>query len=588
MDSQGKELAEPHLGSLFAGFGLDVEYTRASGNSLYRLDERGAEVEVLDATGGYGSLILGHHRPELVAEAKRLLDAGTPIHAQFSRRAEANEVAALLNTIVRRETGAAEDFTSIFANSGAEAIEVALKHAELERVVKLTALRDEIAADLDRARAAVLDGAAVVPEETWALLGLAGDDWDPAGGFDRLAAKVTSVNEAAFAAPPVFLTVEGSFHGKLAGSVQLTHNENFRLPFRALAAQARFIPFNDPGAIGKAVDEERVTALHLTVRDGAVTVGERVVPTLAAFVVEPILGEGGIREISPEFAREAQRVFAEAGCPIVLDEIQSGMGRTGSFFASSGIGLRGDYYALAKSLGGGIAKVSVVLLRVSRYQKAFEYVHSSTFAKDSFSSSLALKTLRLLEAEDGAAYRRAAERGAALAAMLERVREDFPEVVREVRGRGLMLGVEFRSQSDAVSGFIRAKYREGVFGWVASGYLLWEHGIRIAPTASASSTLRLEPSLYLTDAEIGRLDAALRALCSVLRNQDALHLLHPVSDRRTPKPRTEIRDFRSVRGDSAVQNPTTPEEFRAFDPSLADLSDETLLSHIERVVSLGE
>ncbi|NEE51064.1 aminotransferase class III-fold pyridoxal phosphate-dependent enzyme, partial [Streptomyces sp. SID8455] len=127
---------------------------------------------------------------------------------------------------------------------------------------------------------------------------------------------------------------------------------------------------------------------------------EREFPVFCAFVVEPIQGEGGIRVLSEEFAREIQEFSAAIGCPVVVDEIQSGMGRTGTLLASSALGLRGDYYTLAKTLGGGIAKTSVMLVRQAYYRKEFEIVHSSTFAKDSFSCHIALKVLELLEADD--------------------------------------------------------------------------------------------------------------------------------------------------------------------------------------------
>ena len=167
-----------------------------------------------------------------------------------------------------------------------------------------------------------------------------------------------------------------------------------------------------------------------------------------------------------------------------------------------------------------MAKISAMLVRQSRYRQDFELVHSSTFAKDSYSCLIAIEVLRLLEADDGAAYRLAAERGDRLAAALASVRADFPEVVKDVRGRGLMLGLEFHDQSDAAAPTVRDHARAGLLGYALAGYLLREHRVRIFPTASATNTLRIEPSIYLTDAEIDHLTTALRALCTVLRDQD--------------------------------------------------------------------
>ncbi|MFD9407338.1 aspartate aminotransferase family protein [Streptomyces sp. NPDC059989] len=506
------ELAEPYLREVLASAGLDVEYVRSEGNTLYQLDAQGQEIPVADFAGGYGSVLLGHNNPEIVAYAKSLLDAGTPIHAQFSRHPYANDLARALNAIVQRELGDDEPYFAIFANSGAEAVEAAVKHAELDRGMRLAAIRADIAAHVESARAAVRGGSAV----------LTGTE-----GFEEQAAEIERKNEEQFSRPPLFLAPEGSFHGKLVGSVQLTHNEGYRAPFRSLAAQARFVPVDQPGELKRIVDEERATLLDLHVVDGAVRVVERALPLFCAFVLEPIQGEGGIKVLTREFAEEIQAVCAEIDCPIVVDEIQSGMGRSGAFLASSFIGLRGDYYTLAKSLGGGIAKTAVMLVRQARYRREFEIVHSSTFAKDSFSSLIALKVLEMLEADGGRVYRIAGERGERLAATLEAVRAEFPTVVKEVRGRGLMLGLEFRDQSDAESPVIREIAQGGFFGYVVAGYLLREHRLRTFPTASAVTTLRFEPSIELSDAEIDRLGAALREVCTILRDQDGARLAPP-------------------------------------------------------------
>ncbi|MFI8828838.1 aspartate aminotransferase family protein [Streptomyces sp. NPDC053431] len=536
------ELAEPHLRQVLASVGLDIGYESAEGDVLHCRDENGRRIPVLDLVGGFGSLILGHNHPEINSYAKELLDLHTPVHAQFSRHPHANELAAALTRIVQREFGTDEPYYAIFANSGAEAIEIALKHAELDRSARLAALSADLTAHLGTARELVRAGKAVVSRDAYGAAGLAqagdpgpgaGGDAAPAGdsrtgaeaAFERLAAAVERRNTELLAKPPLFLAPEGSFHGKLVGSVQLTHNPAVRTPFASLAAQARFVPLDDPGAIRKTVEQEQPEPLlALTVVDGVVTVTERPLPLFAAFVLEPLQGEGGIRPVTREFAEEIRRVADELGCPVVVDEIQSGMGRTGAFFAGSHIGLHGDYITLAKSLGGGLAKISATLIRASRYRQEFEIVHSSTFAKDGFSTLIALKTLSLLEAGDGAAYRTAEERGTRLKTMLLGIQADYPDVVKEVRGRGLMLGVEFHDQSGSTSEALQATARAGFFGFTLAGYLLRAHQVRAFPTASAVNTLRLEPSIGLTDAQIDQVETAFRAACALLRAQDGHRL----------------------------------------------------------------
>ncbi|WP_351234345.1 aminotransferase class III-fold pyridoxal phosphate-dependent enzyme [Streptomyces sp. NPDC002133] len=516
------ELAEPYLLSVLSSAGLDIEYSRAEGNTLYSVDEDGREFSVLDLAGGYGSLLLGHNNPEITAYATSLLEARTPVLTQFSRHSPANELAAELNRIIHRELGTDEAYYAIFANTGAEAVEAAVKHAEMDRVMRLGAIGEEIAAHIEQARAAVSGGSAVVAAGVDGSVGTGSagrTDIADVADFDELVAALTRANAEQFSRPPVLLAPEGSFHGKLVGSVQLTHNEGYRAPFRALAAQARFVPLDQPETLRKTVDEERGILLDLVVENGVVRTVERPAPVFCAFVLEPIQGEGGIREVSRAYAEEIQRICAEIDCPVIVDEIQSGMGRTGSFLAGSQIGLRGDYYVLAKSMGGGLAKTSVMLVREARYRREFEMVHSSTFAKDGFSTLIALKVLELLEADGGRLYRRAAEVGGRLLAALESVRADFPDVVNDVRGRGLIAGLEFRDQGDAASEALREPARAGLFGYVLAGWLLQDHRIRTFPTASAVNTLRFEPSVQLTDADIDHVEGALREVCTRIRRQ---------------------------------------------------------------------
>ncbi|ONI87641.1 aspartate aminotransferase family protein [Saccharothrix sp. ALI-22-I] len=496
-----RELAEPYLLGVLATAGLDVEYTRGEGDTLY-YERDGQEVAALDFVGGYGSTLLGHGNTEVVEHARALLAAGTPIHAQFSRHSYANDVAAELNRIVKRELDDDESYYAIFANSGAEAIEAAMKHAEFERFVRVGTLRAEVEANIAAATAAVDRGEVSAPD-------LAGQ-----------VAGVVRHNEELAGRSPVYLAPIGSFHGKLAGSVQLTFNPDYRAVFRAMAAQARFVPVDVPGALRKAVDEERVAALDLVVVDGAVRVVERDFPLFVAAVLEPIQGEGGIHELPREFVADVQAVSAELGIPVIVDEIQSGMGRTGRFLSSAHLGLRGDYFALAKSLGGGVAKAAVLLIRESRYLRDFEMMHSSTFAKDSFSCLIARKTLEILERDDGAVYRLAAERGGKLLDVLRDVRARFPDVVKDVRGRGLMAGLEFHDQSASGSPELRGVAGSGFFGYFVAGYLLREHGIRLFPTSSAVDTLRFEPSVYVTDEELERLRTALLDTCRSIHELD--------------------------------------------------------------------
>ena len=506
------ELAEPYMFGWLASLGLGVEYTRSQKDSLYYRDTSGAEIEVLDLVGGYGSTIHGHNNPEIIEYTKSLLDSGSPIHAQFSRHPYANDLAWTLNTILHREFGVDEHYQVIFANSGAEANEVAIKHAEMDRVLKIGEALAEVEAHIEAAIAAAAAGATVEASPL------------PGSDLDEVVAALRAANAERAATPPVYLAPEGSFHGKLAGSIQLTHNVAYRTPFTAMAAPCRFVPL-DADAVSAAIAAESRTLLDLAVDGGVIRVIERPLPVISAYVLEPIQGEAGIRLLDADAVARVRERLDASGIPVIVDEVQSGMGRSGAFFAASHLGLRGDYITLAKSLGGGVAKAAVTLIRSSIYRTDFELLHTSTYAKDSLSTLVALRAVEMLEADGGAAYRLAAERGDKLLAMLHSLRGEFGDVVKDVRGKGLMTGLEFHDLSGSDSDIIAEQAKGGLIGYMFSGYLLREHNMRVFPTASATSTLRFEPSIHITDEEIARTETGLRALIGLIRDEDGKTLL---------------------------------------------------------------
>jgi acetylornithine/succinyldiaminopimelate/putrescine aminotransferase/predicted amino acid dehydrogenase len=590
--SNYQQYVKPHLSKLLAALGLDIAYTRAVGDTLYYRDRHGEEIPVLDLLGGYGSLIFGHNHPDIAATAKSLIEQQVPVHAQFSLRERAGDLAKRLSQMVQRELGSDEEFNVTFANSGAEAIEVAIKHAELDRILKLQTLLDDVSLNIERVQKAIRHGTAKVPVDVYRHSPIREQVFD-VRGFEELIVGLVSHNTTQLVKRPIFLVMEKSFHGKLIGSVQLTYNKNFRRPFQYFGLNTRFISPNDPDQLRRVLAEERIVLYDLDVQDGLVRVVEREIPIFAAFLVEPIQGEGGINILDADFAKLIRKTCNELDCPLIIDEIQSGMGRSGSFLASTLVPLKGDYYTLSKSLGGGLAKISATLIRQSRLRKEFSLVHSSTFAEDDFSSGIALKVLDMLEADDGRAYGRVRDSAAKLRAAFERVRAAYPDVVRDVRGQGLFIGVEFHSQKNASSIIIRGSAYNDSLGYLMSGYLLHQERIRVAPPGSAPNVLRIEPSMFLTDGQIAHVEAAFGRLCDIVQKQDALHFVFPLTGATRAKPRAAAKDFRQAFPEQPVAAsafaPTRPVRKIAFinhlinpqlltevDPSLADLSADEL------------
>ncbi len=537
---------KPRAAKLLRALGLDVAYCRAAGDSLFYLDESGREIEVLDLLGGYGSTLLGHNHPAIVAEAQSLLAQGVPVHAQLSLRERSGRLAARLSGILQRELGDDTPYVACFANSGAEAVEVALKHAEFDRTLRQAELVSGLSRETERALLALRRGQARLPPDTLRhpLIGGPVPGMDDAGS---LAAGLARHNAGQLSGRPLFLALENAFHGKLAGSAQLTFNPDFRRPFQGLGPDVRFVAQGDEARLRRILEEGRRVVCGLGLEGGEVRVVERELPVFGAFIVEPVQGEGGVRVLDPDFAAVVRKACNQLGCPLIVDEIQSGMGRTGSFLASTQARLRGDAYTLSKSLGGGLAKISVAVIRSDRYRPEFGLAHSSTFAEDDFSAAIALKALDLLEEGEGGggpAYPRIRALGDRLLSALQGLQARFPDVIREVRGRGLLIGVEFHGQQDASSPILRGADYGGALGYLLSGYLLREHRLRVAPTASAPRVLRIEPSMRLTAQDVDRVAAAFGRVCEILRAQDALHLVRTLVGGALP--RGGVVDFRDA------------------------------------------
>lgn len=419
---------KPRLNQLLRTLRLDIVYERGQGDLLYYRDSQGAEVEVLDLVGGYGSLLLGHAHPALRAEAQRLLASERPVHVQASRR----EYASLLAHELSKR--AQDDYCVTFGNSGAEAVEAAMKHAMLETGAR------------------------------------------------------------------TFIALDGAFHGKTLGALQLTANAAYRDGFELPGLKIIRVPPNDL---------DRLTSAFNQATD------------LAGFVFEPVLGEGGIRPIQAEFAQAAAKLCAQRDVPLIADECQTGLGRTGTFLACHQLGVSPDYIILSKALGGGIAKISALLVRRERYRSEFDLKHSSTYADDDFSCAIALKTLELIDDALLAACR---DKGERLLAGLHRLAGKFPTVIADVRGQGLMIAVEFCHLSRSTSFLLRFLDVQEDLAKVIAAYLLNVHRIRIAPTLSDPLSLRLEPSALISEKHIEKFLTAMEETCSRLVSGDAMSL----------------------------------------------------------------
>jgi acetylornithine/N-succinyldiaminopimelate aminotransferase len=262
------------------------------------------------------------------------------------------------------------------------------------------------------------------------------------------------------------VSLAGSFHGRTLGSLAATGQPKYQAPFAPLPAGFRHVAPNDAEALDEAVNE-----------------------ATCAVLLEPIMGEGGIHPLTDEFLVAARAACDRVGALLILDEVQTGMGRTGTFFAFEQTPIVPDAATLAKGLAGGIP-IGALLVREGA--SAFKVGdHGTTLGGNPLSCAAALATLRVIDDEGLMANARA--RGAQLVAGLERLVADGPATA--VRGRGLMIGVE---TAGPIAREVVTAARD-------------RHGLLV--NATGETTLRLVPPLTISAEEIStaieRLAAAL-------------------------------------------------------------------------------
>jgi predicted amino acid dehydrogenase len=238
-------------------------------------------------------------------------------------------------------------------------------------------------------------------------------------------------------------------------------------------------------------------------------------------IIEPIQGEGGVRTVPEEFLHSLRALTLASNIPLIFDEIQCGMYRTGYFLHSVKLNIAADYFLIGKSLGGGIAKIGALLIDQRQYDEDFCLIQSSTFAEDEFSSAIAIKALEIMEAESRRIHHISAE----IRKKLDFLMEHSNGIICEVLGEGLMLGLRFTSFHDSACLPLQFISNSGYFNYFVASYLLNNFNIRVAPTLSEDYTIRIQPSLYIDQKDIDNLVSALLKLSEVLYNQDLYYFI---------------------------------------------------------------
>lgn len=279
------------------------------------------------------------------------------------------------------------------------------------------------------------------------------------------------------------------FHGKSYGSLSASAKAEFRRPFGPMLPNIEHVPFNDLLALRDMMTSCRA-------------VGEDV----GAVLLEPIQGEGGVNIPDDEYLPGVRALCDEFGALLILDEVQTGMGRTGKMFACEHYGIAPDLMCLAKAFGGGVVPAGAVIGRREIFAKLFDnpFLHTSTFGGNPLACAAALATISVLIEER--LPERAARLGARMLAGIQAAVRGHDDLVSAVRGKGLLMAIEFH---DHATGFELAKR-------------MLDRGILVSGTLVNAKVIRIEPPLTITEEEADRVCAALAESLAGLRRDAAV------------------------------------------------------------------
>jgi ornithine--oxo-acid transaminase len=419
-----REYVNPQWVRLLDALDMNVQYTRASGCSLYTVDGR----RVLDFLSGYCVHNTGHNHPYIVSALQRELGREGPAMVQSHAPELAGELGERLCTLVGGSLRKV-----FFCSSGSEGVEAAIKYAR-------------------------------------AHTGRTG-----------------------------LVYAEGAFHGLTCGALSMMGEGFWREGFGPMLPETYAVPFGD------------VEALELRLRGKGI----------AAVILEPVPSEGGICVPDSDYLRSAEALCRKYGTLFVLDEVQTGLGRTGKFLAAHHYGVDPDMVVLAKALSGGLIPVGAVLMTDAIYKSVYgslqrAIVHTSTYSENGLAMRAGLATLDVLR-EEGLV-----DRTESMGLYLrQRLLDELAgyEMIKEIRGIGLLNGIEFQAPKTvrlriAFEAFKRI--HRGMFGQMVVMRLFRERGILTQMCGNNFMVLKVAPPLIVTEYEAEKFVQAIRNVMELI------------------------------------------------------------------------
>ncbi|OOG75736.1 aspartate aminotransferase family protein [Sinorhizobium sp. A49] len=319
-------------------------------------------------------------------------------------------------------------------------------------------------------------------------------------GSEAMEAAVKLAERAAGPKRPKVVYAENSFHGKTKGVLAITDGQLYRADFKLVDNTVR-VPFADIAAVEKSFQSD---------------------PEIGVIVLETIQGGGGIIQAPAEYWQQLRALCDRYGVLWVADEVQCGYGRSGRFYAFEHYGVVPDVTALAKSLGAGKAAVGAMIARREVYMKAYgtsktAMIHAmATFGGMGEACVTAIEGINVLY--DDRLIDRAADSGDYLLERLQVLKEKYPKIIKDVRGKGLMVGLEFQDFSQTLPMVLRPvvsvlddKLKGSLSGFIGA-LLLRDYDVLVAFTEYNRNVIRLEPPLICERSHVDQFIAALDAL----------------------------------------------------------------------------
>jgi putrescine aminotransferase len=298
------------------------------------------------------------------------------------------------------------------------------------------------------------------------------------------------------------ISTKNSYHGVSMGALSATGRDVFRKPFEPLLNGFVHVPFGDIDALENAITKNT-----------------------AAVILEPIQGEGGINLPPDGYLRKVRQLTQKKGVLLILDEVQTGMGRTGRMFACEHESVVPDILCLAKALGGGVMPIGAFMStsKIWRVLEPNPSIHNSTFGGNPLACTAASACIEVLLEEHLPA--RAAMMGNLFTRKLKELQDIFPEYLADVRGRGLLIGLEFQTKE------VREQVQVELF----------HRGVLVAATMNANRTVRIEPPLIITEAQVLLMIETLSGILQELKDAKVADITKKVKKRDRKKDKDKDR-----------------------------------------------